>query len=209
MSAEQTYILATANESALSNWQEALGPNANVRFSRSKAELEKRLAELKPKQYFLDLSLPDLQGVTGVSKLISAHPDSFCLAFSPVPQDNEGILLLQAGVRAYCNRFIDPSLLTRISEMVDAGEVWVGPAIMERLIRQLPAVPTSANNEKLANLTEREREIANLIANGESNKVIANALDIGERTVKAHLSAIFHKTGVKDRLQLALLVKGV
>lgn len=208
MNDDQVYLLATANESALSNWQEALGPHARVRFSRSRGELEARLREIRPKQFFLDLSLPDLQGVAGASRLIATHLESHCLAFSPVPQDSEGLLLLKAGARAYCNRFIDPALLGRICVIVDAGEVWVGPSIMERLIRQLPASPT-ANDQGLASLTERERQIAHLVANGASNKAVAKELDISERTVKTHLGAIFHKIGVKDRLQLALYIKGI
>ncbi|MES9812798.1 MAG: helix-turn-helix transcriptional regulator [Candidatus Thiodiazotropha sp.] len=58
----------------------------------------------------------------------------------------------------------------------------------------------------LSKLTDREREIAQLVGSGDSNKVIAKKLDITERTVKAHLSSIFRKTSTKDRLQLGLLI---
>ena len=67
---------------------------------------------------------------------------------------------------------------------------------------------TAADSEKkLENLTTREKEIANLIAQGQSNLEIAANLEIAERTVKAHVSSIFQKLGLRDRLQLALLVR--
>ena len=65
-----------------------------------------------------------------------------------------------------------------------------------------------AMSDLLANLTRREYEIATLVGNGESNKQIARRLDITERTVKAHLTEVFRKLDVADRLKLALIVKG-
>jgi DNA-binding NarL/FixJ family response regulator len=90
---------------------------------------------------------------------------------------------------------------------VAAGQVWVGAPIMDRLIQRIQPTENDAKTALLEKLTDREREIAELIGQGLGNKMIARQLDISERTVKAHLSAIFQKTGVKDRLQLALRIK--
>ncbi len=208
MNADTTYVLATANDAALANWRDAIG-NRPAHHCGSRADLDRVLEQHRPAQLFLDLSLPGLNGHPGINELLKQHPNSLCLAFAPVPQDNEGLDLLRAGVRAYCNRFIDSNLLGQISQLVARGEVWVGTSLMEALIRRLPAnsAPASTDN-RLRELTEREQDIAQRVALGESNKVIARDLDIAERTVKAHLTSIFQKTRTKDRLQLALLVKG-
>jgi DNA-binding NarL/FixJ family response regulator len=71
--------------------------------------------------------------------------------------------------------------------------------------RNLPKAETTQQHEKISSLTPREREIVELVASGNCNKVIANKLNIADRTVKAHLSVIFQKLKVNDRLQLALL----
>lgn len=207
MNADNTYVLATANEAALANWQEAIG-NAPSHHCSNLSELEHTLQRQRPQQYFLDLSLDGLKGLNGIKQLIARHPYSLCLTFAPLPQDDEGLELLKAGVRAYCNRFINPSLLGEISKLVARGEVWVGSSLMQELIRRLPANTKPQQSPVLASLTERERDIAVRVAQGESNKVIARDLDISERTVKSHLTSIFHKTQSKDRLQLALRVKG-
>ncbi|MBT3045713.1 MAG: response regulator transcription factor [gamma proteobacterium symbiont of Ctena orbiculata] len=95
------------------------------------------------------------------------------------------------------------------------GEVWVGRSLLFKLMNRLSSMASPQAEERgmqggsadsLAKLTEREREIAQHVGAGDSNKVIARKLDITERTVKAHLSSIFRKTNTKDRLQLGLLI---
>jgi two-component system, NarL family, nitrate/nitrite response regulator NarL len=207
---KHSIVLASASTEVIQRWEEAVAEEAEVTVCSSKPELVRNLDSVHPDQYFLDLELPELHGLTGALSLIPRHSRSLCLAFSTVPTDNEGLQLLKTGARAYCNRYIAPRLLTTISTLVASGEVWLGASIMEQLIKRIesPASGQSPNNP-LNNLTEREREIALLVAEGDNNKNIAGKLDISERTVKAHLTSIFHKTESKDRLQLALLVKEI
>src|SRR5439155_25689548 len=97
------------------------------------------------------------------------------------------------------------------------GELWASRALIARLVAELsarhrlrePALGHGAGAERLTALTEREREIALLVGGGAANKEIAAHLGVTERTVKAHLTAIFRKIGVNDRLRLALLLNGV
>ena len=99
--------------------------------------------------------------------------------------------------------------------MLDGG-TWISSAALPLLLKGLgglnaaPAAnrPGAGIADRLASLTPREGQIAELVASGASNKLIARQLDITDRTVKAHLSAIFQKLGVSDRLQLALYVTG-
>lgn len=209
MSDKKRVIFASDDQGVLDRWQAALADRAVIEICRSRQDLAPILDALKPDQYLLDLRLPGLRGLPGALALIPRHSRSHCLAFSAVPIDDEGIQLLKAGARAYCNRFIAPQLLQNVSDIVGGGEIWLGASIMEHLIRGL-AEPKALNPDNpLIELTDRERDIAVRVSRGASNKTIARDLEISERTVKAHLTSIFGKTGAKDRLQLALMVKQI
>lgn len=128
------------------------------------------------------------------------------------PHDAQAIAALDAGCSAYCHAFTPLQTLQQIQQVVSAGQIWVGRELVQQLVasarqvaQQRPASPDGWSNL----LTAREREVALLAANGASNKTIAIDCDITERTVKAHLTAIFEKLHLVDRLQLALRVHGI
>lgn len=174
--------------------------------------VRQRFAAGAPELILLHMRLSGLNGVAGVQALRAVNQAVKVMVFADVPDDNEGLRLLRAGVVGYSNTYMATELLRRAVGIVRAGEVWVGRKLIQRLITQLTretvlAEPIDeAEDERMVQLTEREREIAALVGGGASNKRIAARLDITERTVKAHLSSIFRKTGTRDRLQLALLV---
>lgn len=132
------------------------------------------------------------------------------LAASAQPNDDEGLAALNAGASGYCHTHAPTATLRQALDVIAGGELWVGRALLSRLLR---LVDTRLPRVGLAHwsvpLTEREREVAQLAAIGDSNLTIADALGITERTVKAHLKAVFEKLQVADRLQLALRVHGV
>lgn len=140
--------------------------------------------------------------------------------------EDEEVALLRCGVQGCCRRGIDAESLRQVLNVTESG-VWVTRSLLPRLVSELrryaqqtatpppAAVPEKeaakvpgAADEKLAALTRRERDIVNLIAGGATNKQVAAELDISERTVKGHLSNVFMKLGVTDRLKLVLYVKG-
>lgn len=130
------------------------------------------------------------------------------VVISSTPRQEAALVALAAGARGYCHALATPEMLRDVAAAVGHGGLWVGPELMNRLILSLPPGALSAAREDdLAPLTERERETAQHVAQGLSNKEIARKLDITERTVKAHLSSIFAKLGLRDRLQLALRFK--
>jgi two-component system NarL family response regulator len=119
--------------------------------------------------------------------------------------------LLKAGVRGCCRSDSDPKFLKQVIEAVQQGELWIRRTLTCRLIDELGK--TTARNKAyrtslglLNKLTQREYDIAIRVGNGESNKQIAKACAITERTVKAHLTEVFLKLGVTDRLNLALVL---
>ncbi|MEC5397917.1 response regulator transcription factor [Uliginosibacterium sp. H1] len=131
---------------------------------------------------------------------------------SSTPSDAEGLAALECGAAGYCHAYAAVETLQQVIEVVASGELWVGRSLLGRLIGGLgrglesrPAPPV----DWAAALTEREREVARMAAMGDANARIAIHLGITERTVKAHLSAIFDKLQVDDRLQLALKVHGI
>ena len=129
------------------------------------------------------------------------------VACSGVPDEETGLTALQQGCVGYCHAFADPGMLQQVVQVVSAGELWVGRALLTRLLSAVQQRETPAAADPLAGrLSEREAQVARLAAQGVSNKQIARDLDITERTVKAHLTSSFAKLGVADRLQLSLLL---
>lgn len=130
-----------------------------------------------------------------------------------IPSAAEAVRALQQGARAYLNAQAMPKVLLRVQDTVSSGAVWLGADLVEFLssaLQQLtPAAPhaTHAPDWRTV-LTQREIQVAERIGQGLSNKRVAREMSITERTVKAHLTSIFNKLDIKDRLMLALLVSG-
>jgi DNA-binding NarL/FixJ family response regulator len=127
---------------------------------------------------------------------------------------SEGLSALLAGAKGYCARAIDPVSLDKAVASVRDGELWMRRALVNALLAELVARTGDASNDLdkrpdrscLERLTRRQREVAEAVAVGASNKEIARRLNVTERTVKAHLTEMFRNVGVRDRLRLALLL---
>jgi DNA-binding NarL/FixJ family response regulator len=145
------------------------------------------------------------------------------IVMSDIPQDQQALTAFEAGARGYCNSHSNSKALKLIAGVVRDGGLWIGESLMQRMVLgvgkrlgnhqdsglngQLSSTPkTDKNGNLMASLTEREREVAETVAGGASNKEVARLLQISERTVKAHVSTIFHKLGVRDRLQLSIKI---
>jgi DNA-binding NarL/FixJ family response regulator len=128
---------------------------------------------------------------------------------SDTPNDDEALAALSVKARGYCNSHAGAELLTKVATVVSQGGLWIGESLMDRIlaVQQMIQVPAAAARpDWRTRLTAREVEVAELAASGTRYKEIARALFITERTVKAHMGAILEKLGLRDRLQLALLV---
>lgn len=208
-----TVVLHSLDESVLGRWIEALAVAGTPSVSKSLSTLSERLLSGAITVAYVDLAhLPG--GGETLQRLARQFPAVRLVAMAAVPEPTEGLALLGAGARGYCNRLIAPRLLALVHATVEAGEVWAGAAVLQHLLdRHLhPAAapgPPAPMDPAFAELTEREREISDLVADGLSNKVIAARLGISERTVKAHLNAVFRKTGLSSRTQLALALQAV
>ncbi|MDX8127286.1 response regulator transcription factor [Methylomonas sp. OY6] len=133
--------------------------------------------------------------------------------------EHKQIEVLINGAAGYCEQSEASELLTRAVACILAGDIWIRRALVPKVIGVLTSarrpqlapntVDTELKLKQLASLSAREVEVADMIRQGESNKRIAFAMNISERTVKAHLSSIFRKLNVDDRLRLALLLKEI
>ncbi|QEI11965.1 response regulator transcription factor [Cellvibrio japonicus] len=116
--------------------------------------------------------------------------------------------VMEAGASGYLHYLAVPELLVQVASVVEAGGLWLGADLMRQLIRATARQLSASPLVDLSSLTCRERLVAEAVAAGKTNKEVARELEITERTVKAHMGAIFEKLQVRDRLQLVLLLSG-
>lgn len=127
------------------------------------------------------------------------------IVMSGVPDDASAVRWLGAGAAGYVHAFSAPETLRQTLAVVESGGVWIGVGLMQQLCARFGQIGAHANEPHYPDcLTMREKEVVGQLRLGKSNKQIAKDLDITERTVKAHLSAIFGKLQVPDRVQLLL-----
>lgn len=166
----------------------------------------------------LDEARPALEQFAALHKAVGA---ARVIVLASQPDSEEALTLFAAGVRGYCNAHATPANLRQVASVVQAGGLWIGEALMQRLLASTQAAmsrtpaaglafdeTSRASAERLSALTGREQEVARAVANGSSNKEIARQLGITERTVKAHIGSVFQKLKARDRLHLALIVNG-
>jgi len=170
--------------------------------------LRNEVVLIKPKALLLDF---DLLGTNGLAGLRSLCAETKTIIIGDDISEDMEWDMLKAGVRGCCRSGSDPKFLRQVVEAVHQGELWIRRTLTCRLIDELGK--TSEKNKSyrtslglLSKLTQREYDIAVRVGNGESNKQIASACAITERTVKAHLTEVFLKLGVTDRLNLALVL---
>jgi len=130
------------------------------------------------------------------------------IALAEVPRYEQGMRLLRRGVRGYGNRHMRRDNLIQAVSAVKGGQVWLPPEFVTRMISSLSSKELGVGMpETMEPLSRREEEVAGFVAEGLSNREIAEKMEISVRTVKAHLTSIFAKTGCRDRLALAVTMK--
>ncbi len=133
-----------------------------------------------------------------------------CLAVSNMPNYEEAARLIGYGIRGYGNKYMRDDNFQQAVSVVRAGQMWLIPSILNQFIRKM--LPQQGGRETIEvpefwdQVSKREKEVAQLVSKGLSNQEIADAIYVSLRTVKAHLTSIFRKTGCRDRMELALKV---
>lgn len=131
-----------------------------------------------------------------------------CVVASLKQNDIEGQQVLALGAKGYVHAYSTISLWHQILTHIQNGHIWLGESLLNRLLSDI-GHKLPIKEQWKEGLTNREIEVAQRIALGHPNQLIAQDLDITERTVRAHLGAVFTKLGINDRLWLALRVHGL
>jgi DNA-binding NarL/FixJ family response regulator len=158
----------------------------------------------KPDVILMDVRMPHLDGIEAIKQL----PRHRVLVLTTFGLDEYIVEALRAGASGFITKDVPAEELVRAVRVVAAGDALLTPAVTRQLLdrvgRRLPA-PVSHGPEALSELTEREREVLELLARGMSNAEIAEALVVGEATVKTHVSNVLMKLGLRDRVQAVVL----
>jgi DNA-binding NarL/FixJ family response regulator len=154
-----------------------------------------------PDVVLMDLLMPGMDGVTTTAAIADRHPEMEVVAMTSFTQADLVHGALQAGAAGYLLKDAEADEVAAAIRAACRGEVHLDPAIARQLTRSLVAPKAQTVNA----LTDREREVLVLVAQGLSNQQIADALVISERTARTHVSNILSKLGVASRTQAALL----
>jgi DNA-binding NarL/FixJ family response regulator len=163
-------------------------------------EAVEQVSQLEPDVLLLDLIMPRVSGTEVLRRLSGLHCTVRTIIVAETPQKHQVIEALILGARGVVPKF-------KSIRAVAAGEYWIGHKSISDLIDYLRDAPASSRgngNSTAVQLTPREIDIVATIVDGYTNKEIANKLSISEQTVKHHLTNIFSKVGVSNRLELAL-----
>ncbi|MCA6095379.1 response regulator transcription factor [Streptomyces sp. SCA3-4] len=158
--------------------------------------------ELRPDVVLMDVKMPGTDGIEALRRLRELANPARVLIVTSFTEQRTVIPALRAGAAGYVYKDVDPDALAGAIRSVHAGHVLLQPEVAEALLSQ---DDTGGGGQGRGNaLTEREREVLALIADGRSNREIARALVLSEKTVKTHVSNILMKLDLADRTQAAL-----
>ena len=152
----------------------------------------------RPDVVLMDLAMPGLDGIGATRSIVGEHPDVRVVVLTSFGDESRIIAALDAGAQGYLLKHTEPDALVEAVRSANAGLAPLDPRAGRALLNR------QRERQIRAELSQREREVLELVTQGLANKQIARRLGISERTVKAHLTNIFQRIGVTDRTQAAL-----
>jgi DNA-binding NarL/FixJ family response regulator len=164
-----------------------------------------KAARFRPTVILMDIRMPELDGLQATRRILAADPAARILILTTFDLDEYIYEGLRAGASGFVLKDDPPEQLIAAIRTVAAGDALLSPAVTKRVIRHFARNQRPEPPKELDELTVREREILRLIADGLSNGEIARALFISETTVKTHVTHIFQKLGLRDRVQAVVL----
>lgn len=213
-------LLVTQDQELEERCRRATSAHYSITVIESVTRVQSAIGGTPPEVVLIDADTMARPYVDKVAGIVSLPGVGRVIVMTADFVEDEEVALLRCGVQGCCRRGIDPDSLRQVLSVTESG-VWVTRSLLPRLVSELrryaqPAAPSAGKtveknvndaevhpvSVKLASLTPRECEIVNLLVDGATNKEVAGKLDISDRTVKGHLSNIFLKLGVADRLKL-------
>jgi len=160
----------------------------------------------RPDVVMMDVRMPGRDGLSATAEVVATLPDVRVLVLTTFDLDDYLYGALRAGAAGFVLKNAEPEEVVRAVRAVAAGDAVLDPAVTARVLARvsLPGPSDGTAGQLLAALTEREKDVLRLLAEGRTNPEIAAALAMGEATVKTHVSRVLMKLGVRDRVQAAI-----
>lgn len=203
-------LLGSASGPVLLRWQALLAEANPMQQAGTVEELKRRAASGR---FDLIMLHRDLADAPTCAELRALAPGSKLFLLSDRPEPEEGLAFLKLGIVGYANTYISQERLLEALRVIGNEGVWLGQQVIQQLILEAaaragaePGGGERGAERLLAALSPTERRVAELVAGGRTNLEVAAELGIVERTVKAHLTSIYGKLHIGNRLSLALVV---
>ncbi len=158
----------------------------------------------KPNVVLLDINMPEYDGIRACTEITEKIPDTKIIALTVCEEEEKVVKILKAGAKGYFLKDVNPDKLLDAVRNVVKGQSFIHPKIADKVLSQLTDIVNNKDKKKEHPLTIREIEVVKLIAEGLTNKEIAQKLFISEKTVKNHITNILRKLELRDRTQAAL-----
>ena len=163
--------------------------------------------ELQPDVVLMDLHMPRLNGIEATARIVQSSPHIGVVVLTMLEDEDSVFAAVRAGARGYLLKGARRSEILRSLEAVGAGDVIFGPGIAERMMTYFRGVRARPTAEVFPQLTDRERAVLSLIADGLENAEIGRELGLSVKTVRNHASNIFAKLQVAHRAQAIILAR--
>ena len=181
-----------------------LGPEPDMEVVGEAAtgkEVVERAAEVRPDVILMDIQMPNVNGIEATRRILEANPQVAVVVLTMFEDGDSVFSAMRVGARGYVLKGADPSEILKVVRAVAGGEAYFGLEIARRLMDYFSAPKPSSSEKAFHELTSREVEILDLIAQGHTNAKIAARLFVSPNTVRNHISHIFAKLHVADRAQ--------
>lgn len=202
---EKTSILIADDEPAFRSGLRALLKSADelalVGDAETGGEAIRLAAELQPDIILMDINMPGVNGIEATRRILNTSPHIGILILTMFEDDDSVFTAMRAGARGYLLKGALKAEILRAIQTVGGGGVVFGAAIAQRMMQYFAGVKPVESSDIFPELTEREREILSLIAEGHSNNEIAQRLVLSGKTIRNHITNIFSKLQVADRAQ--------
>jgi DNA-binding NarL/FixJ family response regulator len=161
---------------------------------------------LTPDVILMDVRMPEMDGITATREVLQAAPETRVVIVTTFEEDDYVFGALAAGASGFLLKRTGPEELIEAIKTVAGGDALLSPSVTRRVIERMAREPGlgEPNEDRLEELTDREREVLELIARGYTNAEIGEQLVIEESTVKTHVKRVLMKLGLRDRVQAVI-----
>ena len=184
-----------------------LSRDAEVRIVGEAASAEEAVAQaarLKPEVALLDIRIPDHEGIAACTNIHEVSPETKVLFLTSYADDETVLAAILAGAQGYLLKEIEADTLLRAIRIVASGHSILDPVVTKRALEWLKGMSTSSVGSKLESLSPQEQAVVSHVSEGKTNKEIAAALNLSEKTVKNYLANVYQKLNISRRSQAAV-----